>query len=119
MIHSICTDETIMVSFKDKLGVAELSCLTSYGVNIKGLDKPVYYFNRLKIPPRDEGKGFGKRLMIEVCRIADEKGITILNELNPYGKRDLKQLIKFFEKSGFEIFDEHNTMVRRPRKETA
>ena len=117
MITSKHANEIITVNFSDRMGVAELSCLTSYNITISGLESPVYYFNRLKVPKEDEGKGFGKQLMIEVCKIADEEGITILNELNPYGNRDMERLKEFFSASGFEDFRTENTMVRRPRKE--
>jgi len=117
MILSKHINGQITVSFSDRMGTAELGCLTEYRINVKNLPTPVYYFNRIKVPRKDEGKGFGKQLMIEVCRIADKEGITILNELNPYGNRDMESLQNFFAASGFEDFDKlgPSVMVRKPK----
>ena len=95
---------------------AELSDLGK-GIEVKGLNNPVYYFNRIKAQRGREGTGEGKALMIEICKVADEKGISILNELNPYGNRDEKSLIEFFKESGFEMFSEQaSVMVRKPKR---
>jgi len=106
----------IITAFTKNLGSAELS---QTPIPVKGLTEPVYYFNRIKVRPEREGTGEGKALMIEVCKIADEHRITIYNELNPYGKRDMKSLKSFFKASGFEPFvNEHNdqnVMVRKPK----
>ena len=98
-------------------GSAELSDFGSI-IHIEGLDNPVYYFNRIKVRPKFEGTGEGKALMIEVCKLVDKYGITILNELNPYGKRDMDSLKEFFKASGFEIFNMENAMVRKPKGRT-
>jgi len=113
IIHSNHIDGSISIMVSP-MGTAELSDMGPY-MTFEGLDNPVYYFNRIKLQRINEGKGLGKELMIEVCRIADENGITILNELNPYGKRDLESLKDFFRASGFEDFHGKNTMVRRPK----
>ena len=87
------------------------------GIEVAGLEKPVYFFNRIKCNPKIEGTGEGKALMIEVCRIADENGITIFNPLNPYGKRDMERLKKFFRASGFEDWkDSEDAMFRKPKR---
>ena len=95
ILHSRFSNGTIEVIAKP-MGTAELCDLGKY-ITVEGLENPVYYFNRIKV--RHEGKGTGKELMIEVCKIADENGITILNELNPYGKRDMDSLKDFFKAS--------------------
>lgn len=99
----------------DPMGTAELCDLD---INIEGLEKPIFYFNRIKV--KNEGQGIGKELMIEVCKIADRENITIINELNPYGKRNLESLKQFFKASGFEDFKNkqtsQNTMVRKPKR---
>lgn len=118
------TDKTILgwygiISvFSSDRSVAELS--TSI-VPIKGLEGNIYYFNRIRVFPELEGTGQGKALMIEVCKLADKHNIIIYNELNPYGKRDMKSLKRFFKASGFEKFkDEYgspNVMIRKPQTE--
>ena len=113
-VNSRCSNGTMVVALDEGIGSAELSDLGSM-ITIKGLDNPVYYFNRIKVEKRLQGKGKGKELMIEVCRLADKHGITIINELNPYGNRDMKDLKSFFRASGFKTFQLENTMVRKPR----
>lgn len=116
IVSSKCKNGVMLIQ-SDPIGTAELSDLGEY-ITIKGLDNPVYYFNRIKV--QEEGKGTGKEIMIEVCRLADEHGITIINEMNPYGKRNMTQLRDFFLASGFEDFPQNdlsfNTMVRKPKR---
>jgi len=107
-------DWRTITAFTKNASVAELSDFGSI-IHIEGLDNPVYYFNRIKAKLKFEGTGEGKALMIEVCKLADKRGITILNELNPYGKRDMESLKEFFEASGFKEFNDNNTMVRKPK----
>lgn len=113
ILRSRYSNGTIEI-MSDPMGTAELCDLGEY-ITIEELKNPVYYFNRIKV--KKEGQGTGKELMIEVCKIADEHGITILNELNPYGKRDMESLKNFFRASGFEIFGNDHTMVRKPKKQ--
>ena len=104
-----------ITAFTDNASVAELSELGK-GIEIVGLDSPVFFFNRIKVRPKFEGTGEGKALMIEICRIADEHGISIFNPLNPYGKRTMEKLKDFFKASGFEEWkDSKDAMIRKPR----
>lgn len=107
----------IITAFTKNRSVAELS---EHPIPIKGLVEPVYYFNRIKVLPAFEGKGEGKALMIELCKVVDKHKITIYNELNPYGKRDMDSLKSFFKASGFKKFkngwNDPNIMVRIPRR---
>ncbi len=104
----------IITAFTSKRSTAELSDLGP-SITIAGLKTPIYFFNRIKVQRKNEGTGQGKALMIEVCKLADQRGITIFNELNPYGKRDMDSLKEFFRASGFEDFGPTNTMVRKPK----
>jgi GNAT superfamily N-acetyltransferase len=112
IILSKYIDKQIVV-MTDKHSVAELSCV----IPIKGFDEPTFYFHRIKVKPENEGTGEGRELMIEVCRYADQLGATIYNELNPYGKRDMKSLKQFFKASDFEDYGdpENNIMIRKPK----
>lgn len=103
-----------ITAFTENGSSAELSELGDM-IQVEKLDRPVYYFNRIKANRRFEGTGEGKALMLEVCKIADKHGITILNELNPYGERDMESLKNFFRASGFEDFGNEHTMVRKPK----
>lgn len=103
-----------IIAFTNNGSTAELSEI-SKDIKIEGLRKPIYFFNRIKCKPELEGTGEGKALMIEVCKVADKRRITIYNTLNPYGKRDINSLRAFFKASGFEIFKEQSTMIRKPQ----
>jgi len=114
IIFSSNKNNQIIVMTKNR-SVAELSNIgdTITTSVTTGLKKPVYYFHRIKVLPKYEGTGEGKEIMIEVCKQADKLGATILNELNPYGKRDINSLKKFFKASGFEeLYPE--VMIRKP-----
>jgi len=106
----------IISIYSSDMAVAEMSVSI---VPIKGLDGNIYYFNRIKVPPKLEGTGRGKALMIEVCKLADDHNIIIYNELNPYGNRDMESLKEFFKASGFEKFEDEygspNVMIRKPQ----
>ena len=120
--------DNVTVFVQDMTGIGEIGTINAYTkngstaelsdlgsmVHIENLNNPIYYFNRIKANQRVEGTGEGKALMIEVCKIADKHGITILNELNPYGNRDMKSLKEFFKASGFENFSP-GVMVRKPK----
>lgn len=102
-----------MTAFTKNGSTAELSELGGM-IEVENLTKPVYYFNRIKARPKFEGTGEGKALMIEICKLADKHKITILNQLNPYGNRDMDSLKEFFKASDF---DERwpDVMVREPK----
>lgn len=79
-----------------------------YGIDI---EPPIFFFNRIKA--KVEGQGEGTLLMREIVKILDEKGITVVNTLNPYGSMDLEALTEFYKKYGFECIVEQ-LMIRRP-----
>ncbi len=110
IILSSYRDNQISIMTKNG-SIAELSCT----IPIEEIEGSTFYFHRIKVKGEFEGTGEGKELMIEVCRYMDQLNATIYNELNPYGKRDLKSLKSFFRASGFIMFKEPNTMIRRPR----
>ena len=113
IIHSISTHNMITVA-TDKRSIAELSAI----IPIKDIPGKVFYFHRIKVLPKYEGTGEGRELIIEVCKLIDKQNATIYNELNPYGKRDLKGLISFFKASRFEMYKEPNIMIRKSKDTT-
>lgn len=77
---------------------------------------PIFYFNRIKVFNRsDEGKEYGKEIMIKLCKFCDEKRYGIFCELNPYGKRDLKSLTNFYKASNFIGTNYEKLMFRYPQ----
>jgi len=80
-----------------------------YGVKIA---QPLFFFNRIRA--KVEGQGEGTLLMQEVVKILDEKGVAVINTINPYGGMNLAALIKFYKKYGFESVDDDGLMIRIP-----
>ena len=74
------------------------------------LPDPVFWFTRLKA--KVEGRGEGTRLMRRLVEILDERGITVVNALNPYGSMDVQALTEFYKKYGFSEVEE-DLMVRK------
>lgn len=97
---------------------AELSRLEKQSVDMYNKDfnmdlkEPVFYFNRIKA--REEGKGEGTLMMKELIKILDEKKVTVINELNPYGNLNLEDLQKFYSKYGF-VKKQDQLMIRKPK----
>lgn len=79
------------------------------------LEPPVFWFCRLKA--KVEGQGEGTRLMRRLVEILDNKRITVVNAVNPYGCMDMEQLKVFYAKYGFEDIG-NDVMIRRPQGET-
>jgi hypothetical protein len=78
------------------------------------VDGPLFWFNRLKAGRRGEGTGSGTFLMKELEKILDEKGITVLNHVNPYGSLNMSQLKAFYKKFGFVDIG-RGGMIRYPK----
>jgi len=72
----------------------------------------LFWFTRLKA--KIEGQGEGTRLMKRLVEILDEREITVVNALNPYGSMDMQALTGFYKKYGF-IEVEKGLMIRRPK----
>ncbi len=80
---------------------------------IPNLSDPVFWFARLKA--KVEGQGEGTLLMRRLVEILDERGVTVVNALHPYGSMDMQTLTEFYKKYGFfEV--EKGLMVRRPQE---
>lgn len=74
---------------------------------------PVFWFSRLKA--KVEGQGEGTKLMERLVQILDEKGITVVNGVNPYGSMKMKDLVAFYERYDFVMIKD-GIMVRYPKK---
>jgi len=113
-MRMIITESNQDISILSHYGTASIN--TYYNVIDKYPD--IWWFARIKVRPEHWGSGHGKDLMIELCRILDQRNIMLMNELNPYGNRDMNSLISFFKASGFEMADfetyDSTIMIRRP-----
>ena len=54
--------------------------------------------------------------MRELVKILDQRGISVVNQVNPYGGMGLEVLIGFYKKYRFELVDEC-LMIRYPKCE--
>jgi hypothetical protein len=74
---------------------------------------PLFFFHRIK--SRVESKGHGTVLMKRLVEICDERGIAIVNPINPYGRMNLEELKEWFGKYGFFEVTDH-VVVRFPEE---
>lgn len=110
-IENIC-DERICL-WTEKGSVAELDRWPSNlfeTLNCE-LTEPVFWFCRLKA--KVEGEGEGTKLMTRLVQILDEKQITVVNGVNPYGSMSMDELKDFYRKYGFEDIG-NDIMIRYP-----
>ncbi len=66
-------------------------------------DDSIFFFNRLKVPDQIAGKGFGKILLNAVTVYCKERGITLINPINAYGRLNTQEVIAFHEKFNFHL----------------
>jgi len=115
--QEIVNDEVICLSTHK--GICELSIVGVekhkkflLGYNIE-CPYPLFFFHRIK--SREESKGHGTVLMKRLIEICDERGIAIINPINPYGRMNLEELIVWFGKYGFFEVTDH-VVVRFPEE---
>jgi hypothetical protein len=115
-------------------GTCELSSANFFKEALKDsfgilVETPLFYFNRIK--SRIESQGHGTVMMERLVQICDEKGLTVINELNPYGRMKINELKAWFEKYGFQVIKrelpfkdqlgeylmEADVMIRHPKVE--
>jgi hypothetical protein len=72
----------------------------------------IFWFARLKA--KKEGSGAGTLLMNELVKILDNRKISVVNALNPYGSMSMRQLTDFYKKFEFEEIEE-GLMIRNPQ----
>ena len=110
--------ENESVSFSSDLGhgCAEL-CELLAEVPTKIYPGIWFWFSRLYVQPYARRKGAATDMMNKVVAWADEKGVAILNGINPYGEMTLEQLMIFYTKFGFVVLH-GNVMYRLPRRDS-
>lgn len=106
-------DEREIVVLLESRSVAELNAADFLLKEFPDLTPPIFWFARIKATV--EGIGDGTLMMQRVCHHLDSMGATAVNGINPYGKRDLQELIGFFGLFGFELGDGcEDTVIRKP-----
>jgi GNAT superfamily N-acetyltransferase len=76
--------------------------------------KNIYFYNRLKVPANDQGKGFGTKLLKETLKFIDEKEAFLINTANAYGAKDQEELIKYYQKNGMVLIHDEGGLVYSP-----
>lgn len=117
ILAEIINDEVICLS--TNTGICELSIFGMekhkqflLGYNVE-CPYPLFFFHRIK--SKEESKGHGTVMMKRLVEICDERGIAILNSINPYGRMNLEELKVWFGKYGFFEVTDH-VVVRFPEE---
>lgn len=74
-------------------------------------DEDNWYFNRLIVPKEFRHQGYATKLLCELEKIADEKAMNIVLDINPYGDLNHEQLHNLYMKHGFINHDKYE-MIR-------
>ena len=85
-------------------------------VEVNRVEKNDWLISRLFVPPVYRNQGIATGLMQELTAWADEKQITLLAEINPYGDLGREKLIEFLFKFNFNQVEKENDIlfIRKP-----
>ena len=63
----------------------------------------VIVIDSVRVPESEQGQGVGKRIMQQICEVADRYNMWMLLEVSPFGEKTLSiaQLQKLYESYGF------------------
>lgn len=81
-----------------------------------------YEINRINVPVKGRGLGYGRHLLQQCLAQADDEDITLRLTINPSGKMNYEALQAWYERHGFvqdTCVSSPNRyyMVRKPRSE--
>lgn len=80
-------------------------------VELNRVEKNDWLISRLFVPPVYRNQGIATGLMQELTAWADEKQITLLAEINPYGDLGREKLIEFLFKYNFKQVEKENNIL--------
>lgn len=80
-------------------------------VELNRIEKNDWLITRLFVPPTYRNQGIATGLMQELTAWADEKEVTLIVEINPYGDLGREKLIKFLEKHSFNQVEQKNDIL--------
>lgn len=110
---------TFSIRCSNRLALAELSLMECpIDIHTRHTEYPIYFFNRLHVPTLLRNKGFGKRLMVDVCHWADDVKCIIFNPVNVYGDSPLSvsATLNFYRKFDFQDYPgQPNVLIRYPK----
>jgi GNAT superfamily N-acetyltransferase len=80
-------------------------------VELTPIEKTDWLITRLFVPSGYRNQGIATKLMQELTNWADEKGVALIAEINPYGDLGREELIEFSLKHGFRQETRENNIV--------
>jgi len=80
-------------------------------VELNRIEKNDWLISRLFVPSVYRNQRIATGLMQELTAWADEKEVTLIAEINPYGDLGKKELIEFLKKHGFEQVEKENSVL--------
>ena len=80
-------------------------------VELNRVEKSDWLITRLFVPPNYRKQGIATNLMQELTTWADEKKVTLIAEINPYGDLGREKLIEFLEKHSFRQVQQENDIL--------
>ncbi len=80
-------------------------------VELNRVEKNDWLITRLFVPPNYRNQGIASGLMQELTTWADEKKVTLVAEINPYGDLGREKLIEFLEKHSFRQVQQENDIL--------
>jgi len=66
------------------------------------VDSGEYLLTRVNVPDKYRNAGIGSRILDEICKDADENGVTLVLEVVPSGGLTFHDLVRWYERRGFE-----------------
>ena len=75
--------------------------LQSSIAEISLLENNTWMFNRLLVPSKFRGQGYGTLLLKSVVKFCHENNLSLLCPINPYGDLNYEQLFNFYTRHGF------------------
>jgi len=76
-------------------------------------DQGRVHITRINVPAIHRGKGFGRKLLQELIKEADEEGHALTLLVAPYDGLDRKQLEAWYQRNGFKG-NAATLMIREP-----
>lgn len=80
-------------------------------VEVNRIEKNDWLISRLFVPPNYRNQGIATKLMQKLTAWADEKKITLVAEINPYGDLGGEKLVEFLEKHSFKQVEQENDIL--------
>lgn len=94
----------------ERMPQGAIADLTNLGEMVPG----TMTITRIHVPPAHRGMGYGAQLLRQIVSDADEVGILLSLEINPYGPLDYQDLENWYIRYGFFLHPSVGIYVRIP-----